>query len=104
MVIGMLSLFAFLAGAQLATLFTLWLAAGALGLAIVAVTISLQPQGAENLDELHRAIDLVRAKFREADGDTRQSDALRRELQALMARLPKDDLRRRPIAPRRRLG
>lgn len=104
MLIGMLSLFALMAGSQLATLFTLWLAAGALGLAIVAVTLSLQPDASENLDELHRMIDVVRAKVRDAELDARQSEALHRELRSLMARLPKDDLRRRPVAQRRRLG
>ena len=102
----MLSAFVLLAGWSLSGMLTLWLAAGALGLAIVAVTFSLQGDAGEDLDRLHRTIDLVRSQLLEADRAGRPlDDGLRRELQALVARLPKDDLRRRrPPVGRRRLG
>jgi hypothetical protein len=90
----MLSLLGIAAGSPATVLFTLWLAAGALGLGIVAVLLSRAPEVPEDLDAIHRMIDLARDRLRHADAESVDVSELRRQLRVLVARLPKGDARR----------
>ena len=90
----MLSLLGHAVGSSASILFTLWLAAGALGLGIVAVLLSRPPEVPENLDAIHRMIDLARDRIRHAEAESVDVNELRRQLRMLVARLPKGDARR----------
>ena len=90
----MLSLLGLAAGSSAAVLFSLWLAAGALGLGIVAVLLSRSPEVPEDLDAIHRMIDLARDRLRHAEAESVDLTELRRQLRVLVARLPKGDARR----------
>jgi hypothetical protein len=90
----MLSLLGLAAGSPVTVLFTLWLAAGALSLGIVAVLLSRSPEVPEDLDAIHRMIDLARDRLRHAESESIDSSELRRQLRVLVARLPKGDARR----------
>ena len=90
----MLSLLGLAAGSSAAVLFSLWLAAGALGLGIVAVLLSRSPEVPEDLEAIHRMIDLARDRLRHAEAESVDLTELRRQLRVLVARLPKGDARR----------
>jgi len=90
----MLSVLGQAIGSSAAILFTLWLAAGALGLGIVAVLLSRSPEVPEDLDAVHRMIDLARDRLRRAEAESDDVPELRRQLRVLVARLPKGDARR----------
>lgn len=93
----MLSLLAFLgAGSSplaISALLTVWLAAAAVGLGIVAAQLGPHADAEEDLDAVHRLIDIARARLRSGEEDA-AAEELRTQLQNLIARLPKDDLRR----------
>ena len=90
----MLSLLGLAIGSSAAVLFTLWLAAGALGLGIVAVLLSRPAEAPSDLDALHRMIDLARVRLRDGKLDSGAAAELRRQLRTLVASLPKGDARR----------
>lgn len=90
----MLSLLGLAAGSSATVLFSLWLAAGALALGIVAVLLSRAPEVPEDLDAVHRLIDLARDRLRHAEAESGDVAELRRQLRILVARLPKGDARR----------
>jgi nitroreductase len=90
----MLSLLGLTLGSSATVLFTLWLAAGALGLGIVAVLLSRPPEVPEDLDAIHRMIDLARDRVRRVEAESGDAAELRRQLRVLVARLPKGDARR----------
>jgi len=90
----MLSLLGLAVGSSGTVLFTLWLAAGALGLGIVAVLLSRPAEVPEDLDAIHRMIDLARDRLRHSEAETSDVAELRRQLRLLVARLPKGDARR----------
>ena len=90
----MLSLLGLAAGSPATVLFTLWLAAGALTLGIVAVLLSRAPEVPDDLDAIHRMIDLARDRVRRAEAESVDVAELRRQLRVLVARLPKGDARR----------
>lgn len=90
----MLSLLGLAGGSSVTVLFSLWLAAGALGLGIVAVLLSRAPEVPEDLDAIHRLIDLARDRVRRAEAESTDAAELRRQLRVLVARLPKGDARR----------
>ncbi|HEX6488076.1 MAG TPA: hypothetical protein VF137_04255 [Candidatus Dormibacteraeota bacterium] len=90
----MLSLLGWASGASLAFLLMLWLAAGALGLGIVAVLLSHPAEVPDDLDAIHRLIDVARDRLRHAQTESHDTESLRRELRALVSRLPKGDARR----------
>lgn len=90
----MLSLLGLAVGSYATVLFTLWLAAGALGLGIVAVLLSRPAEVPEDLDAIHRMIDLARDRLRHAEAESLDVAELRRQLRLLVARLPKGDARR----------
>jgi hypothetical protein len=90
----MLSLLALALESSATLLFTLWLAAGALGLGIVAVLLSRPVEMPEDLDAIHRMIDLARDRLRRAEAESVDASELRRQLRLLVARLPKGDARR----------
>ena len=87
---------------SLATAVTLGLAIVALVAAIMAGTRNLRSEPAEDLERLHRMVDLVRAELAEADRDGRRLDTLHGELRMLVSKLPKGDARRRPRSSARR--
>ena len=90
----MLSLLGHAIGSSAPVLFTLWLAAGALALGIVAVLLSSPPEVPDDLDAMHRMIDLARDRLRRAEAESSDVPELRRQLRLLVARLPKGDARR----------
>lgn len=90
----MLSLLGLAVGSYATVLFSLWLAAGALGLGIVAVLLSRPAEVPEDLDAIHRMIDLARDRLRHAEAESPDVAELRRQLRLLVARLPKGDARR----------
>ena len=93
-VIGMLSLLGLGTAQSGAVLFTLWLAAGALGLGIVAVLLGRPAEQPADLDAIHRMIDVARDRLRRAEAEDVDAQELRRQLRVLVARLPKGDARR----------
>jgi len=90
----MLSLFGLAVGSPATLLFSLWLAAGALSLGIVAVLLARSPEVPEDLDAIHRLIDLARDRVRLAEAADADASELRRQLRVLVLRLPKGDARR----------
>lgn len=90
----MLSLLGWGAGTSLALLLTLWLAAGVLGLGIVAVLLSRPADVPDDLETIHRLIDVARDRLHRAEAQRLDTDELRRQLRVLVSRLPKGDLRR----------
>lgn len=90
----MLSFLGLNASTSIALLFTVWLAAGALGLGVVAVLLSRPAEVPEDLETIHRLIDVARERLRHAEAESVDALELRRQLRGLVARLPKGDARR----------
>ncbi len=90
----MLSLLGLTLGPGAAVLFTLWLAAGVVGLGVVAVLLSQPPEVPQDLEAIHRMVDLARDRLRRAEAESLDAAELRRNLRVLVARLPKGDARR----------
>jgi hypothetical protein len=95
----MLSLLALMGSGQdlsaVPALLTVWLAAAAVGLGIVAAQVGRHPSPVDDLEGLHRLIDGLRERLGAAEGAA--ADELRTQLRALQELLPKDDLRRQIV-------
>jgi hypothetical protein len=73
---------------------TFWLALATVGLGIVALQLRSRPAPHGDLDALHRMVDALREKQREASLAGEQPQDIEAQIRALLAILPKDDLRR----------